>query len=104
MHMTHMREEDVVFEIPGVPLQRQHLLTWCPGIGKVEELPLVLVTLVCLQVSLPPIQCTASHSLLKGKRHVPFSLDHISVCFELCDVMFERLASKTRHFYAFFKL
>lgn len=48
LRLTHVREKHVVFEVPGVPLEWQHLLSWCPGIGKVEELPLVLVTLVCL--------------------------------------------------------
>lgn len=53
--LTHMSKEDVGFGISCASLQRQHHLTWRPRIGKVEELPFVLVALVGLQIFLSSI-------------------------------------------------
>ena len=83
-YLTHMCEEHVIF--PSAFLRRQHLLTWCPSISKVEELPLVLVTLDCLQIFLLPIERSASHSLLKSQWHVPLCHYHTFVYFKLCNV------------------
>lgn len=60
-----MSKEEVVFPAPRVLLQRQHHLARSPRVGKVEEVPPVLITLFSLQVCLPPIQSATSHLLLE---------------------------------------